>query len=143
MTVAEFNDQVNVSLDRVKDRNGADVQAEQERLRRLLPQLEAHDRAWAEGLIDDLPRRANPPAPSAVMTTAMRIQDQAFFGAGTVEERIARMAAARRRILELAEQASTEDRAGMIGLVRSLEHLEAGLREPYPPFDSRETSASI
>jgi hypothetical protein len=133
----EFNSEVNASLYRIRDNKGAGIAEEQERLRRLVSLLETEDdRAWAESLIEDLPRRATPLPPSAPMAEALRIQDQAFFSGGTTEERLATLEAARKRIFEIADTAPREEQASIRGLTRTLEHLEEGLRNPYPPFDS-------
>jgi hypothetical protein len=132
MTVVEFNDQVNTSLSRLRHQPGAAVRTEQERLRRLAGHLESEDdQAWAERMIEELPGRVDRPPRSAWMAEAQQLESEAVFGGGSVDERIAKLAATRRRILTLAEQAPREEQAAIVGLTRTLEHLEMGLRDPF------------
>jgi hypothetical protein len=135
MQIRDFNAAHATAKRRIR-REGIDAVAPAEaELRALLPQLESDDdRRLATNLIKRLPGYAVPlPPPSALMLEAKEIERAAYGATGTVEERIATMAEARRKIFEIAERASPEEAPGIQGLTRVLEHLEDSLRDPYWP----------
>ncbi len=122
----EFNSRFNNALSRLRSGGTATVQEEQERLRALLPEIETErDRQWAAKLIDDLPRAATPP----------KLQASAFHYQGTVEDRIAVLDDACKRIYQMADQTTGDEQAGIRGLTRMLEHLQQRLIDPPFPLD--------
>ncbi len=135
MDIREFNVAYNSAKRRLRADRGADVGEQQARLTELVPMLATEDdRQTAMNLIARLPQRARPSQPdSPQWTEAVRIQGEAFFGGGSTEERLARLAAARKRIWEIAEHAGT-DGPSIRGLTRTLEHLEESLTDPRWDF---------
>jgi hypothetical protein len=134
------------AFNRARDRiRGAghplDVAAEQERLRALVPaDASEHDRSWTARIIASL--SDPPPTPrewSALYHEAGRLQAAAYPVDGTVEEQIAALAEARRKIWEIADRAPQDEEADIRAMTRGLEHLENLLRDP--PFPLQETSA--
>lgn len=140
MELREFNVAHATAKRRIR-REGFDaVPAAEAELRALLPQLTSdEDRRLAVNLIERLPGYAVPPSPpSALMQEAREVERTAYEATGTVEERAAVIADARRKIFEMAERASAEEAPSIQGLTRVLEHLENNLRAPYWPSDGRQ-----
>ncbi len=132
----EFNSRFNNALSRLRSGGTATVQEEQERLRALLPEIETErDRQWAAKLIDDLPRAATPPKRSKLYAEALELQASAFHYQGTVEDRIAVLDDACKRIYQMADQTTGDEQAGIRGLTRMLEHLQQRLIDPPFPLD--------
>jgi hypothetical protein len=133
MKFSEFSVEYKVARARVRETGGKALDAEQQRLRDLVPALTTdEDRRVASSLAEHLPERAAPPAPpSPLLTEALRIQESAFFSGGTKEERLTILSAARRRIQELADRAGKEGPT-IRGLTRTLEHRENQLTDPQP-----------
>ena len=136
MRLIEFNNAYNAAKRWIR-REGVDAVAPAERsLRDLLPQLDSdEDRRIAVNLLLRLPRYAVPPEPpTELMREAVAVERAAYEAPGTVEERIAILAEARRRIFEIANRAPADEAPGIRGLTRVLEHLEDNLRDPlWPP----------
>lgn len=120
----------------------SDVEAEQQRLRILVPTLPTeNDQQVAERLIAGLPALvapAEPPTPE--VAEALRVLDTADFDSGTKEERLAALDKARKQIWAIADRAG-DDSATIRGLTRMLERQEEilvdGLPWADPPPDDR------
>lgn len=145
MDVPEFNLEFNVARTRVQKAGGINAEEEQQRLRELAPRLPEAERAWANRMIERLPELAAPAAPpSPLMLRALEIQKAALAERGSRAEMIAAIAAARKKIWEIADSASDErDGAQIGGLTRMLDHLEESLRDPFwevpePPVGRQE-----
>jgi hypothetical protein len=131
MDIAAFNSAFTGARRRV-DTEQADVGAEQERLRALVADDDPpEDRDWASGLIDSL---AVPPAPprqwSASYYEAGAIHADSYRAGDTVEQRIAAIQEARRRIWAIADRAPRDEAPHIRAMTRVLDHLETELREP-------------
>lgn len=135
MDIAEFNKAYVRAKDQARDTGGKSVDEAQRALRELLPQLATdRDREVAQTLIDNLPRRSAPAAPvSPLFEEAVRIQQAAYLGGGTDEERIAALADAQREIWAIADRAPRDESSAIRALTRMLEHLENNLADP--PFE--------
>ncbi|MFC5261058.1 hypothetical protein ACFPJ1_02955 [Kribbella qitaiheensis] len=134
LDVAKFNSAFAGARRRVRKEQG-DVAEEQARLRELVPDdASAEDRDWAVGLIESL---AEPPPPprqwSELYHEAGRVHASAYRVGGTVEEQIAALEEARRKIWEIADRASEDEEADIRAMTRVLEHLEDELRDPTWP----------
>jgi hypothetical protein len=68
------------------------------------------------------------------MTEALRVLDEADFESGTVDERLAALREARRRIWAIADRAGA-DSVTIRGLTRGLERTEEDLTEGLPWSD--------
>lgn len=136
MEFHEFNDDYTVTRERLRAGKLTDVAAEQQRLLALVPQLvDSNHQQVARNLIAALPDSTAPAAPpSPEMAEALQIQDTAFYAGGTKEEKLAALAAARKKIWEIADRAG-EDSAQIRGLTRMLEHRENDLAEDLPWAD--------
>ena len=136
LDVAEFNSAFSGARHRVRNED-ANVGEEQARLRELVPEdSSVEDREWAEGLIDLL---AEPPPPprqwSALYDEAGEVAGSAYQAGGTVDEQIAAIADARRKIWEIANRADDEEEPHIRAMTRVLEHLEDELRNPTWPME--------
>ncbi|ONI77505.1 hypothetical protein BWI15_03055 [Kribbella sp. ALI-6-A] len=136
LDIAKFNSAYTDARDRV-EREQADVATQQTHLRTLVPEDATQEhRDWAEYLIASL---ARPPAPprqwSELYHEAGRIQVAAYQAEGTVEEQIAALREARRRIWEIADRAAEDEAPHIRAMTRSMEHIEDGLRNPLWPQD--------
>lgn len=114
-----------------------DLATEQAELRELLGEANPEQRAWALDLIESL---AEPMAPrrehTQLYVEATRISADAQQASGTTTERIAALETARRKIWDLADQASDDEESDIRALTRTLEHLQAHFREPVFPRDN-------
>ncbi|TCO21194.1 hypothetical protein EV652_111101 [Kribbella steppae] len=131
MDIAGFNSAFSGARRRIRSER-ADVGREQERLRALVSADDpAEDRDWALRLIESL---AVPPAPprqwSALYDEAGAIHADSYRTGDTVEERIAALQEARRRIWAIADRAPEDEAPHIRAMTRVLDHLEAELREP-------------
>jgi nitroimidazol reductase NimA-like FMN-containing flavoprotein (pyridoxamine 5'-phosphate oxidase superfamily) len=137
LDLAEFNTAFSRARDKVRNQEGTDVAAEQEKLRALVPDdASEHDRTWTKTLIDGL---ADPPPPprqwSALYHEAGKLHANAYPDGGTVEEQIAALEEARRKIWEIADRAAEDEAPHIRAMSRVLEHLENELRDPTWPLE--------
>ncbi|WP_328992474.1 hypothetical protein OG394_39440 [Kribbella sp. NBC_01245] len=132
ISVAEFNVAFSDARARVRKNAGATLAEEQRALTDLAGRLaEQKDRDWAHRLVAKLARSATPPpAPGPFLAEAIAVEKTAHVS-GSREERIAAIADARRKILEIAGRAPTEEAAHIVGLTRTLDHLEEALDDPF------------
>ncbi|HWD77717.1 MAG TPA: hypothetical protein VG497_02520 [Kribbella sp.] len=135
--VARFTAAFSDANHRRRTEQAFDVAAEQAELRELLGEADPTQRAWALDLIESL---AEPMAPrrerSELYAEATRIYHDVQQIGGTTTERIAALETARRKIWDLADQASADEESDIRALTRPLEHLETNLRDPLFPHDS-------
>jgi hypothetical protein len=135
--VHEFNLQYNIAQDMVETYGPEQVPIEQERLRKLLPELPEEDREWATASIaEDLPQVAVPaPPPTPRMLEAREIQRKALAFSGTRTEWKAVLQDAHKRIDEMAD--ATDDRseaADIRWMTRAFDHLEESTDDPFWEF---------
>jgi hypothetical protein len=136
LDIAAFNSAFSGARHRIR-REAGDIAAEQAQLRALIPaDASAPDLEWATSLVELL---AKPPAPprewSALYHEAGEIHASAYPDGGTVEEQIAVLEDARRRIWEIADRAEPDEAPHIRAMTRVLEHIERELREPSWPMD--------
>lgn len=137
----------NLAFTRARDRvraGTADLAAEQDRLRALIPaDASAHDRTWTNGLIDDL---ATPPPPPPVRSElykqAERIHAEVYPPKGTTEQKISMLADGRQRIWALADLESPDAEYDIRALAYDLKYLEDALRNPPFPLTDEPSPAS-
>jgi hypothetical protein len=135
LDIPTFTKEFNRARDRVRGGHSVNIAAEQERLRALVPaDASEHDVAWTGRVIASL---AEPPPParewSELYHEAGRIHTAAYPVDGTVEEQIAALQEARRRIWEIADRAPDDEEADIRAMTRVLEHVENELRNPSWP----------
>lgn len=136
LDIAAFNSAFSRARHKIRTEQGTDVAAEQARLRALVPDdASDHDRSWTKTLID---RLAEPPEPprqwSDLYYEAGDIHASAYRTGDSVEDQIAALTEARRRIWEIADRAAPEEEPHIRAMTRVLEHLERELREPSWPL---------
>ncbi|GAA1575374.1 hypothetical protein GCM10009789_31000 [Kribbella sancticallisti] len=144
LDLPEFNTAYSRARDKVKNEQGTDVAAEQAKLRALVPDdASDHDRSWTKTLIDGL---ADPPEPprqwSELYHEAGEVHAAAYRAGGTVEEQIAALEEARRKIWEIADRAAADEAPHIYAMTRVLEHLEDELRDPTWPLDDPKSPTS-
>lgn len=132
LDIAVFTSAFSRARHKVETEPGTDVAAEQAKLRALLPDdASDHDRSWTKTLID---RLGDPPEQprqwSDLYRQAGEVHASAYPVEGTVEEQIAALEAARRKIWEIADRASKEEAPHIRAMTRVLEHIEDELRDP-------------
>ncbi len=71
------------------------------------------------------------PPPHSLYTEALAVLDDPDLGTGTTQEQVAKIAAARRLVFDLADRAGA-DGARIRSLTRMLDHREERLTGPYP-----------
>jgi hypothetical protein len=135
LDVPNFTKAFNRARERVRAGQSVDIEAEQERLRALVPaDASEHERSWTARVIAGL---AEPPAParewSELYHEAGRIHAAAYPVEGTVEDQIAALQEARRKIWAIADRAPEDEEADIRAMTRVLEHLENELRAPSWP----------
>jgi hypothetical protein len=135
LDVPVFTKEFNRARDRVRGGQSVDIAAEQERLRALVPaDASEHERSWTARVIAGL---AEPPPParerSDLYDEAGQIHAAAYPVEGTVEEQIAALQEARRKIWEIADRAPDDEEADIRAMTRVLEHVENELRAPSWP----------
>jgi len=137
LDIAEFNSAFSRARDLVRGQDGVDVAAVQAGLRALVPSdASEHDRAWTKTLIDRLGEPAAPPRQwSELYHQAGEIAGSAYHASGTVDEQIAGLADARRKIWAIADRADKSEAAHIRAMTRTLEHLENELRDPTWPLE--------
>ncbi|GAA0922657.1 hypothetical protein GCM10009554_00370 [Kribbella koreensis] len=136
LDIAAFNSAFSRARHKIKTEPATDIAAEQAALRQLVPaDASEHDQSWTKILID---RLAEPPAPprqwSDLYHQAGEIHASAYPDGGTVEQQIAVLEDARRRIWEIADRAEPEEAPHIRAMTRALEHIERELREPSWPM---------
>jgi hypothetical protein len=140
LDIPAFNDAFGRAYDRVhRSAQPADLAAEQEKLRALVPaDASEEDRTWTGHLINDL---AEPPPPprewSELYHEAVRIHSAVYPPKGTTEEQIAMLADGRRRIWEIADRATPDEEWDIRAMTEDLESMENWIRNP--PFPLTET----
>jgi hypothetical protein len=133
--LAVFNEAFYEARERVRSAEGADVAAEQAALQVLVPDnASEHDRDWTGQLIASLAESPPPPRKwSEHYHQAGAVHAAAYRAEGTVEEKIAALEEARRRIWEISEQAPVDEEIHIKAMTRVLEHLARELRDPTFP----------
>jgi hypothetical protein len=76
-------------------------------------------------------RESPPPTPDPTYAEALTILNDPDLGAGTTQEQVAKISAARRRVFELADRAGASG-ARVRGLTRMLDDREEQLTHPFP-----------
>ncbi|HEY3561932.1 MAG TPA: hypothetical protein VG497_28790 [Kribbella sp.] len=137
LDIPAFNNAFIRARDRLHGGGPADLAAEQEKLRALVPpDCSDHDRTWTTQLIDeDLPKPPPPPPTrSDLYKQAERIHAEVYMPKGTTEEKIAMLEDGRRRIWELADRAGEDEGYDIRVLTEDLYSLERALRNPPFPL---------
>ncbi|MEV6414443.1 hypothetical protein [Kribbella sp. NPDC051718] len=131
-----FNNAFLRARDRIREQ-GADIAAEQEKLRALVPDdASADDLAFALGMAEDLAKPEPPPRQwSALYHEAGQIHADSYPVDGTTEEKIAALEEARRKIWAIADRAAPDEAPHIRAMTRVLEHIENELRDPTFPLD--------
>lgn len=137
LDIAKFNSVFSDARFRQRTEEDFDVSAAQQELRALIADEPAgDDREWALTLIDKLAEPLPPPRRwSPLYHEAGAIHSDAYSTGDTVEERIAALQTARRKIWEIADRAPKDEAPHIRAMTRVLEHLENELREPSWPVD--------
>jgi hypothetical protein len=138
LDIAEFNSAFSRARHRIRTEPTTDISAEQAKLRLLVPDdASDHDRSWTQTLID---RLAEPPEPprqwSDLYYEAGDIHASAYRTGDSVDDQIAALTEARRRIWEIADRAAPDEAPHIRAMTRVLEHLERELREPSWPVQA-------
>lgn len=144
MELQDFNVQCRIAQSAIDELGPVQLPIEQERLRRLIPELPEQERAWATAYIDeDLPMSAAESAPpTALMTEADDIRRTSLAFRGTRAEMKLRFQDARRQIEEIAGRAGDQSEAGRIRwMTRSFDGLEEALDDPQWQFPADEPEA--
>ncbi|TCN37590.1 hypothetical protein EV644_111146 [Kribbella orskensis] len=133
--VAVFNEAFYEARERVWSSEGADVAAEQAGLRALVPEdASESERGWTGQLIASLGESPAPPRQwSEYYHQAGAVHAAAYQVDGTVEEKIAALEEARRRIWEVSGEAPSDEEIHIKAMTRVLKHLERELRDPTFP----------
>lgn len=136
LDIAAFNNAFLRARDRIRE-HGADVEVEQANLRALVPDdASAEDLAFALGMAEDLAKPEPPPRQwSDLYHEAGRIHAASYPTDGTVEEQIAALEEARRKIWEIADRAAPDEEPHIRAMTRVLEHIERELRDPSWPVE--------
>jgi hypothetical protein len=143
LDLAAFNSAFSRARHKIRTEPGTDIAAVQETLRLLVPDdASEHDRSWTTILIDRLAEPSEPePEWSALYREAGQVHAEAYRFGAPVEEQIAALTEARRRIFEIADRAAPEEAPHIRAMTRSLEHIERELREPSWPVQDTPDSA--
>ncbi|NEA35205.1 hypothetical protein [Streptomyces sp. SID13031] len=144
LDIAVFTSAFSRARHKVETEPGTDVAAEQAKLRALVPDdASDHDRTWTKTLID---RLSDPPEPprewSAMYHEAGQVHASAYPVNGTVEEQIAALEEARRKIWAIADRAAKDEAPHIRAMTRVLEHIENELRDPTFPLDNTQPPTS-
>jgi hypothetical protein len=137
MDFNEFNRQYKLSRARLIAGESTDLDEAQAELRQLADELTGNDQQIAHKLIDGLPAliasvQDEDAEHSPEMREAIRILDEDRLDVGTIDERLAALADARKRILAIADRAGA-DSLKIRGLTRGLDSTERAL-ELGPPW---------
>lgn len=143
LDIHAFNNAFLRARDKIETEEGVDVAAVQAGLRALVPEdASEHDRGWTTILID---RLAEPPEPprqwSDLYYEAGEVHAGAYRTGAPVEEQIAVLVEARRKIWEIADRAAPDEEPHIRAMTRVLEHLERELRDPSWPVQEPPTQA--
>lgn len=131
VSVAEFNVAYSDARTRVRQNVGATLASEQRALADLVGHLPEQNQEWGHRLVAKLGLSATAPSPPRpLFAEALEVEKTAHVS-GSREERVAAMTEARRKILEIADRAPTEEAAHIVGLTRTLDHLEEALENPF------------
>lgn len=131
VSVAEFNVAYSDARARVRKNAGATLANGQRALADLLGRLPEQNQEWGHRLVAKLGLSATaPPPPGPLFAEALEVEKVAHVS-GSREERVAAITDARRKILEIADRASTDKAAHIVGLTRTLDHLEEALEDPF------------
>ncbi|TWD72449.1 hypothetical protein FB561_7441 [Kribbella amoyensis] len=137
MDIVQFNSLYSDARLRQRRDPGVDVTTVQAELRELIAdETDAEERSWALRMIE---RLAEPlpiaPERSALYEEAGRVSAAAYPIEGSVDEQIAALEEARRRIWAIADRASDDEGPDIRAMTRSLEHIERALRNPNWPSE--------
>lgn len=137
LDIAKFNSAFGDARYRQRTEPDFDVQAAQDELRALITdEPDGEDRAWALRLIDKLAEPIPPPRQwSPLYYEAGEIHADSYRTGDSVEERIAALQEARRRIWAIADRAPKDEAPHIRAMTRVLDHLENELREPSFPWE--------
>ncbi|WP_433006423.1 hypothetical protein [Kribbella sp. CA-294648] len=143
LDLATFNNAFLRARERIQNEDGVDIAEVQAGLRALVPDdASEHDQEWTKVLID---RLAEPPEPprdwSDLYYEAGEVHAGAYRTGAPVEEQLAALAEARRRIWEIADRAAPDEEPHIRAMTRSLEHLERELRDPSWPVQETRPEA--
>jgi hypothetical protein len=132
MDVAAFNSAFADARYKLRTDPDASVEEQQDRLRALIrDDTSERDRQWGLDLINLLAEPPRPPRQwGPLYHEAGQVSAGAYNAGGTVEERIAAIAEARRKIWEIADRAPADEEPHIRAMTRVLEHLENNLRDP-------------
>jgi hypothetical protein len=135
LDIAAFNSAFSRARDKIRTEPETDIAAQQAALRLLVPDdASEHDHSWTKILIDRLAELPEPePEWSALYREAGQVHADAYRFGAPVEEQIAALEEARRKIFEIADRAAPEEAPHIRAMTRSLEHIERELREPSWP----------
>lgn len=132
LDIAAFNSAFGDLRYRQRTEQNFDMAAAQNELRALITdEPEGENRAWALRLIDKLAEPLPPPRQwSALYHEAGAIHASTYRTGDSVEEQIAAIEEARRRIWAIADRAPRDEAPHIRAMTRVLDHIEAELREP-------------
>jgi hypothetical protein len=137
MDIAKFNSAFGDARHRQRTEKVFDAAAARDELLALIAdEPPGEDRDWALRLIDKLAEPLPPPRQwSPLYHEAGAIHADAYRTGDSVEERIAALQEARRRIWAIADRASKDEAPHIRAMTRVLDHLENELREPSLSWD--------
>jgi hypothetical protein len=137
MDIAAFNSAFAEARHRQRTETDFDVRTAQDELHALVAdEPDGEDRAWALGLIEKLAEPVPPPRQwSPLYHEAGAIHADSYRTGDSVEERIAALQEARRRIWAIADRAPKDEAPHIRAMTRVLDHLENELREPSFPWE--------
>lgn len=138
LDIAHFNAAFADARHRQRTDENFDLAAAQQHLRELIAdEPPGQDRDFAERMIGKLAAPVPPPRQwSPLYHEAGAIHAAAYPVSGTVDEQIAALVTARRRIWQIADRAAEDEEADIRAMTRSLEHIENELRDPSWSPDS-------
>ncbi|MDX6283476.1 MAG: hypothetical protein QOH03_4547 [Kribbellaceae bacterium] len=131
-----FNNAFLRARDRIREQ-GADIAVEQEKLLALVSEdSPSDDLAFARAMAEKLAEPEPPPRQwSALYHEAGQIHAESYPADGTIEEQIAALEEARRKIWAIADRAAPDEAPHIRAMTRVLEHIENELRDPTFPLD--------
>lgn len=137
LDIAEFNSAFGEARRLQRTQPDFDVTVAQNELRALVAdEPPGEDRDWALGMIDKLAEPSPPPRQwSALYHEAGAIHADAYRTGDSVEEQIAALQEARRRIWAIADRAAKDEAPHIRAMTRVLDHLENELRKPSLPWE--------
>jgi hypothetical protein len=135
--IAKFNSAFSEARHQQRTDKDFDAAAARDELLALIAdEPPGEDRDWALRMIDKLAEPL-PPARqwSSLYHEAGAIHADAYRTGDSVEEQIAALQEARRRIWAIADRAPKDEAPHIRAMTRVLDHLENELREPSFPWD--------